>query len=159
FFELRHKVEVGRFPHYMAFADWNHDGKRDVAVVVAGEDAVDLLIGDGRGGFMRGSRLPAGVNPPGLTMADLNGDGIMDLAVSNRSSRDVTVLLGTGNGFSAATPIATGQDIIALEAGDFDGDGRRDLALVSASHHAVVIYRGDGAGGFVPLRGSAPPGK
>jgi hypothetical protein len=130
----------------------------DLAVTVAGEGAVDILYGDGNGGFTKGPRLPAGINPHGIVSGDFNGDGFDDLAVSNRTSRNIMVYLGDGKGgFSPQSPFRTNEDVITLAAGDFNGDGKADLALISASTNQVLLLLGNGHGQFSPWTGTNEP--
>src|SRR5689334_2634619 len=58
-------------------ADFNGDGRRDLALGVEAPDGVTVLLGDGAGGFtpVAGSPFATAGAPTGLVAADLNGDG------------------------------------------------------------------------------------
>ena len=86
-------------------ADFNLDGKNDLAAAVETTDSVSVWLGNGNGTFGAAAVFPSGGNQPiGLAAGDVNLDGKPDLVVSNDSgvSSTIGVLLGVGNGtFSA----------------------------------------------------------
>src|SRR3954451_19553931 len=62
----------------VAIADFNGDGKRDLAVSNRGDDNVSILRGSGNGAFGAAHDYPAGPSPLGLLVGDYNGDGRTD---------------------------------------------------------------------------------
>src|SRR4051812_10336714 len=86
---------AGASPCCIAVADFNSDGKLDLAVAnrIPFGGTVTLLFGNGAGAFTAGSILSAGDAPWAIATADFNGDGAADLAVANFNSGNVTVLL------------------------------------------------------------------
>jgi FG-GAP-like repeat len=75
--------------------DLNGDGHADVAVTVAGLDAVAIFSGDGEGGFSGPTLVGTGTGsaPGRLALGDLNGDTVDDLAVVATGSGQIIVLL------------------------------------------------------------------
>jgi hypothetical protein len=67
---------VGGTQSGIAIGDLNRDGNPDIAVVSNFDQPIDILLGDGAGGFQE---VPVASNTDfgatGLVMADLNGDG------------------------------------------------------------------------------------
>jgi len=144
-------------PFHVVIADFNNDGKNDVAVTTF--TGVSILLGDGRGNLGNATVLPTGSSPSRVVAADFNGDHKLDLAVTNLGSNDVSILLGNGNGtFAPAVNVAVGMGPAGIAAGDFNHDGKVDLAVVNSgtlfgqnqgpNPNTVQILLGNGAGGF-----------
>lgn len=131
-------------------ADFNHDGKLDVAVLSG--SGLSILLGNGDGTFRAASSYPiAGTSSPGcLVIGDFNGDGNPDVAVCDYNG--IFVLAGNGDGsFQAAVRVfaAPGFYNSPLLVGDFNGDGKLDLAFLYSGGPAVLIGNGDGT--FQPV--------
>lgn len=152
-------VTLGTSPYMGALADFDRNGKLDIAVPNRSSNNTTILLANGSGGFSQaaGSPVPVGTGPVSAAAGDFNRDGMSDLAIANFSSNNVTVLLGDGSGgFAPAlgSPVAVGQFPQSLTAADFDKDGRLDIAVANASSDNVTILVGNGAGGFSPSAGS-----
>lgn len=78
-------------PGELVAADFNHDGKPDLALT-SFSGGVLLLLGTGDGAFEAPQRVASGEPPTSLLAADLNADGFPDLAWTTRDT--VEVLLG-----------------------------------------------------------------
>src|SRR5215468_6411748 len=70
----------GANPFDAVIADFNEDGKNDVAVTFP-SGGVSILLGDGLGHLGASRLLSAGAHPLHVVAADINGDHKMDLAV------------------------------------------------------------------------------
>ncbi|WP_380879487.1 hypothetical protein ACFB49_22580 [Sphingomonas sp. DBB INV C78] len=65
-------------------ADFDRDGIMDVVFVSESDEAHQLFLGDGRGGFTDVSdRLPAMSQGNGLAVGDVNGDGLPDIFIGS----------------------------------------------------------------------------
>jgi hypothetical protein len=86
-------VTVGDGPIGLASADFDRDGKPDVAVANNGAGSVSILRGTGTGLVAAGGPLALGASGAyGIAAADFDGDGRPDLAVANNGSSTVSVL-------------------------------------------------------------------
>ena len=95
---------TGTSPYAVVVADFNGDGKPDLAVANGGSNTVSILRGNGDGTFAAAVNYATGSYPDGLAIGDFNGDGKLDLAVVNDYSSNVSIFLGNGDGtFGAAT--------------------------------------------------------
>jgi hypothetical protein len=141
-------VEAGA----VAAADFNGDGKLDLAVANAGcyggNNSVSVLLGNGDGSFQTPVNYTAASCPRALVAFDFNRDGNSDLAVTDWNSHNIYVFLGRGDGtFNAAvaSPANTSASFIAYA--DLNNDGIADLALPSATN-TIAILLGNGDGTF-----------
>jgi hypothetical protein len=136
-----------------AAADFNGDGKADLAVANSNAATVSILLGDGNGGFDPKTDFGVGSGPYSIAVDDFNGDGHQDMAVANESGASVSVLLGNGSGgFATAVDHTVGtdpySDPYSVAVADFNGDGKLDLAVACGYPGSVAVLLGDGSGGF-----------
>lgn len=139
-------------PYASVVADFDGDGKPDVAVIDANTNVVHILRGNGDGTLQNSIDYVVGLTPEGIIAADFNGDGSIDLASTNALSNDASILLNTGNGaFRGARSFLLGNlldfPIPALVLGDFNRDGKLDFATGT---NGVLIGFGNGDGTFQP---------
>ena len=141
-------VQAGSGPAAVVTADFNRDGKLDLAVTNSIAGTVSIFLGNGDGTFAPNVDYPTGNQPAGLVVGDFNEDGIPDLAVTNQGDNTVAILLGSASGFSGATPYPTGVGPVAVVTADLNGDGNLDLAVANLSDNTVSILFGNGDGTF-----------
>ncbi len=133
---------LGQSLYAIVAADFNGDGKLDLAVTDFAANVVYILLGNGDGTFQGPITIPVGNGPEAIVAGDFNNDGKLDLAIANASDNTVTLLLGNGDGTFAeasGSPYAVGNDPVAIVAADFNGDGRLDLAVANNSDGTVSI--------------------
>ncbi|HYW47857.1 MAG TPA: FG-GAP-like repeat-containing protein [Bryobacteraceae bacterium] len=149
---------VGRSPSSMTWADFNHDGRADLAVVNNGDYngndlTVTILLGNADGSLRTANTYDLGTNSdyPGPVVAgDFDGDGKIDLMVFDGYNSGFYLLRGNGDGtFQAASKVASasGYQPLYLASGDFNKDGKLDLA-VENDDGTVVILLNAGGGSF-----------
>jgi uncharacterized repeat protein (TIGR01451 family) len=139
-------------PIGIAAADFNGDGKLDLAVANYSNSQVDIFTGNGDGTFSTtlATYGSGGTDPYGLVVGDFNGDGHPDIAVANYGSNNVGMLLNTGTGaFAAAVTYSSGgSEPRSLAVGDFNGDGKPDLVVGNYASGTIGILLNKGAGTF-----------
>jgi uncharacterized protein (DUF2141 family) len=144
-------------PRVVCVADFNGDGKLDLAVAGINSSSVTVTIalGLGNGKFTteKDFTIPTnGYGPSGISAADLNHDGKIDLVVANRglgtgTVGTVNVFLGNGDGtFSPGAPYKAGGEGVVIA--DFNGDGIPDIASPQESGDGVDLLLGTGDGTF-----------
>jgi hypothetical protein len=166
----------GPVPVAAVTADFNGDGKPDVAVANATFDAnsVGVLLGNGDGSFAPPVDYPTSPESMGIAAGDLNGDGKPDLVTADRGPRstndpgDVSVLLNRGDGtFAPAVAYAAGGRPVDVVIADFNGDGKPDLMTADMPFYSGVagtlsLFPGNGDGTFgasITLPASGRPGR
>ena len=136
-------------PVSITSADFNADGKTDLATANNGTNTVSVLLGFGGGSFGAAVNFVVGANPISVISADFNADGKVDLALANNGSSNVSVLLGNGaGGFGNAVNFAVGLNPNSLTSADFNADGKLDLAVANNGNNNVSVLLGNGLGGF-----------
>ena len=138
-------------PRHVAAADFDEDGKLDIAAVNGG-GTLSILLGNGDGSFKAPIAIPIGQSLTSVAAGDIDGDGHADIAVSidaDSATGYVGVLRCDGQGHFLApveTSVAFGP--YALRLRDLDGDGRLDLVMLTGgggfSVKNVEVCRGTG---------------
>ena len=141
-------------PRAIAIADFNGDGKADLAVAGTdgqGDNVVAVYFGNGNGTF---SSTPVryGIASSGIAIAtgDLAGNGLQDIVVT--TGRRIAVLMNNGDG-TFATPVyynAGGNNLSSdvpssIAIGDFNHDGLPDIAVALEQTGYVGILLNDPA--------------
>jgi hypothetical protein len=140
---------VGAGPEALVQADFNGDGRLDLATANAAGGSVSVLLGNGDGSFQAATTIPLGKAPTALVVGDFNRDGRPDLAVADAGSNSVVILLGDGDGsFRIGQTLAVGTRPSALVTGDFTGNGILDLAAADTGSDEVTTLLGNGEGSF-----------
>jgi len=160
------RTESHPHPHGVVAGDFTGHGAIDLMTDSWGHNQLEMLDGDGRGGFALGPLFNVGKRPyQRLRAADLNGDGKTDIVTTNLDGDSVTVLLGDGRGgFREApgSPFRTAPAPWAIDIADVNRDGKPDLIVIPYDRDAktrggasnVTVLTGDGTGRFAALPGS-----
>ena len=140
----------GRYAYAVAVADFNGDGKPDIAVAASGGSSVLLFLQNAGGGFsgVTPSAIAVGGTPYSIAAAPLSG-GSQDLAVG-LSTGQLAVLKGNGDGtFQAPATYACGTTPAAIKIADLDNANGPDIAVVDdTANSSVIIFLNNGSGAF-----------
>jgi cysteine-rich repeat protein len=138
--------EITTNPFGIDTADVNDDGLLDLVVVSTnGSDAalqagsVDVLLGDGFGGFTAEFHLEGLKQPSFVKAADFNNDGKPDFAVAEKKGNLVSIFRNTsvGAALSFDTPIIVSgiASPTFLATGDINKDGFIDLVVNTTTNN------------------------
>jgi hypothetical protein len=143
-------------PKSVVIADFNHDGKLDLAVANFVTGNVSVLLGNGDGTFRTAVNYVAGTSPRWIAAGDVNHDGNLDLAVADFGTMNIAVLLGNGDGtFQPPVGHYVGHFPGYVAITDVNGDGKADLvATVSFTavhgNGTLAVALGNGDSTFQP---------
>jgi hypothetical protein len=120
------------YPADLVAADFNGDGKQDLAVADGNSGAIWVLLGTGDGHFKAPRTATASVSETiQIVTGNFNGDRRPDLAVAT-STTNADVLLNRGHGrFRALPPLDFGPntDTYGIASGRLNHDKTSDLAI------------------------------
>jgi hypothetical protein len=174
---------IGNQPSAVGVGDFNGDGTPDLAIVLSEQSAVQILLGDGQGGFTFNTPIPGVLTAPcnngyvrsrcSIAVGDFNHDGKPDLAITSDLASEysldppvvpfqpdnrVYVLLGNGDATftpASGSPFSVGSYPVQVKIGDFNSDGLQDLVVANGLDNTLSILLGKGDGTFAP--GSTVP--
>jgi hypothetical protein len=145
-------------PHMPLLADFNGDGKLDLAIAELEGDRVSIRLGNGDGTFqspLNGATV--GDGPVSLVAGDFNGDGKLDLGVGHWFSNWFAFLLGNGDGtFQSAVLHDIGAKSFHPVLADFNGDGKPDIVTGNYELNSLSFFTGVGDGTFTHSRINLP---
>ncbi|HFD80524.1 MAG TPA: VCBS repeat-containing protein, partial [Gammaproteobacteria bacterium] len=137
------------------------DSNADIAIGNDVTNNVQILLGDGTGGFTKGNTIAVGTKPIAIDAGSLNSgtDSLTDLVVANLNDGTINVLLGDGlGGFTNASgsPMSVGAKPFAVRVASIDNgtDAIPDIALVNHSNgtaSTVRTLKGAGDGTFTAM--------
>jgi hypothetical protein len=153
---------VGQNPDALAVGDFGSstsnrpDGIPDIVVANRVDNDINLLIGDGEGGFTVYKNLDfgVGIDPQAVAVGDFNGDGLLDVAVANfglqvgGNDGRLSVLLRRSDGGFNQTVLTLGINPNAVAVADFNRDGVPDLVVSNFGSNTVSVLLGNGDGSF-----------
>ncbi|MGC1242307.1 MAG: FG-GAP-like repeat-containing protein [Chryseosolibacter sp.] len=131
-------------------ADFNNDGKPDLAITSTLNNQLDVLLNQTAEGatsftFAPSISMVTSTGPWGIDLSDIDGDGDPDIVLANRNQTAINVFLHNGN---FAAPAFTKTDITTtlptrnLKVGDLDGDGKPDIAYTAFNSGASTTQVG-----------------
>lgn len=126
----------------------NADDYPDVVFADELNDRVEILFGDGLGGFASDDKHDLGATPRRAVLASVNGDAHPDIITINNNDRSLSLLLGNGDGtFLTPTAINVQERPTDALTSLLNDDEHPDLIVTlesGGSHVAVLLNNGDG---------------
>jgi hypothetical protein len=126
--------KTGKRPYErLRSADFNKDGNPDVVTTDLDQNAVSILLGDGKGGFRKMPGSPFSLvgceGPDRVATGDINGDGLRDIVVTCAQNNKLMLYLGSHDGsFTiSARSVQTGWAGVAVA--DLEGRGKDDIVV------------------------------
>ena len=151
YFFNRADFTTGQFPHGVAIADMNGDGRADLIVANTSGGSVSVLLGQTDGTFGAKTDFPSPGSPTNLIAGDFDGDGKIDVAVTVLSG--VMILRGNGDGtLNSPVTYPVAHTPYLLAPSDFNRDGKLDLVVggscgtsgTTCGFVGVLLGNGDG---------------
>lgn len=151
--------------------DVNHDENADILISSQGGKAVNIVLGDGTGGFTPAPYSPIAVAGHVYAMAirDIDKDGVADLLIPHTRGQDsstavdgLTVFLGMAEGgfnSSANTYSFDGRFPVNIGVGDVNADTWQDVILLHQSSHNITMLLGSNQGLLEAPYGPVPVGR
>jgi hypothetical protein len=151
------QVGVGSFPEDgyaippIAGADFNHDGKLDLAMITgAAFPGVTVFLNTGHNSFS-GSSFDLPNQPTMLAAGDFNNDGYADLALAIGNEVDIYLNKKDGT-FTGPTIYTVGATPTFILVSDVNHDGNRDLIVTNYDSGDISVLLGKGDGSFAPAK-------
>lgn len=140
----------------LSVADYDQDGKPDVAFSSIGAFATDNVINVSRntstiGTISFSSTITlngSGSGASDVVSGDFDNDGKPDIVATNYSSNTVSAFHNTTTGsalsFSLPSTIASALNPLGLGVGDVNGDRKLDLFVSNTTSNTISVYRNIG---------------
>lgn len=146
------RYETGSFPAATCTADFNSDGKPDIAALRSG--SVEILFGNGTtsGTFDPAVSYQHNLSAGAIETADFNNDTKADLILfGTHGPDDAALFINNGNGtFAPAIELSFGTNNGSgpyksdMRMSDFDGDGKKDLVINDITLNRLYILKNNG---------------
>jgi hypothetical protein len=138
-------------PIALVAADFNGDGRLDIACANQGGNTIACFLQTATGGFPATPSFTLGSaavtpSPCALAVGDIDTDGYLDIAVASRTANKVLLFRQTGPGVFNPVPVATithasMQQPTSIVLADFDHDGALDVFVGAATSQNLCLFR------------------
>jgi hypothetical protein len=163
-------LPTGRGPGQVVIADFDGDGKPDLAVNSGVDHTIYIYRNISTNGFLTTNSFA----PPvvlqlgtggewGMVAADVDGDGKPDLVFLDYNSNVVSVLqnlctpgIMTAKSFGPRVNFTVGSNPEGIAVQDLDGDGKPEIVTANTSGGTISVLRNIGTAGIITTDSFAP---
>lgn len=139
-FAARARYDLGRGSSGIAAADFNRDGRIDLAVTDFEQNVCYVLLGRGDGTFGAPASMATGAAPLDVAAGDVDGDGLIDLVTTNAHAKTISLLRGRGDGtFAPKIDFPTNAYPKSVVLADFNHDGRLDIVVTNFLDNSISV--------------------
>jgi|GEM_PF-2114998 len=142
------QYNCGKTSHGAAAGDFNHDGRKDVALSASGYLLVFLQ--DNNGNLLQ-PRVYGAISDY-LTAGDMNHDGLDDIVAADFYSNTISVYLQRGDGIIAypvTYPTSTNPNAIVVD--DVNSDGLKDVVVSHGNGGVIGVFTQNSGGTLNPM--------
>ncbi|MES2382128.1 MAG: FG-GAP-like repeat-containing protein [Bacteroidota bacterium] len=146
-------------PWFQAVADFDNDGKLDIATVNLSSNTVSVFrntttaVGTITFATKIDFTLPASASPYGIATGDIDGDGLIDMAVANLNTNSVSLFknnsVSNSINFASAVNFTTLTQPSSIIVAEIDGDGKPDIAVTNFGSNQISVFRNIAAVGTI----------
>lgn len=164
-FAARQTLSSGDSPFDVTIADFDNDGKMDIAVTNFLSNTISLYQNKstiGNLSFTRIADLATGEDlaPNCLMAADFDGDGKFDLAVTFKISNTYAVFHNQSSGstirFGNKVRYFAGDEAFGIAVGDFTNDRNPDVILTNNHRSCIWVHRNKSTFGNLEFQATSP---
>ena len=143
---------VGSGPNFAGVADFNGDGRQDLAVGNFLSDTVSVMLQQADGSFSQEETLNVGDQVGAVAAGDFNGDGRADIVASRWGGGIAAVFFrkGTNDGFTAPRRSARARTRATSRPGTSTA-ARPDLVVANAGDDTLSVLLNNGGGSFAAV--------
>jgi FG-GAP-like repeat/Abnormal spindle-like microcephaly-assoc'd, ASPM-SPD-2-Hydin len=144
--------QVPASPSSLAVADFNSDGKLDIAVAGAVATQIYTFLGNGNGTMQSPTIYTTRSGNFWITPISLTPGGPIDLISTNFNPGGISLLMGSADGiFSDPVYYPVGRESEFAAIGDFNGDGKPDIAVADFLANQAIVLLNTGTATFSPI--------
>ena len=166
------RLALGSGAYETAIADFDGDGKLDVAAVEYQKDSVilyrNIISTIPVAAFTTNGTFThyhvdyrVGDGPVSIAAADIDGDGKPDMVISNNSSNNISIMKNISIidsfMFQPAVNVAAGDGPQQVIAANINNDGKPDIVISNYNNNSLLIYRNQSLSGLFTLATLATP--
>lgn len=150
---IKHVIADNSQPHSIVAADFNNDGRIDIAFTDMTLENIGVFFGYASEGFVATPYYDLGESsqPVSIAVGEFNGDGRLDVAIADQGNCEVIIAFGSGYGtFSnhVKYPIGNNSYPNVVVLSDLNEDHQMDIVVVNSGLNNIAIFFGYGNGFF-----------